>query len=130
MDEICKYCEKRMIYISPSVAQVRFICLGQKTAPVCYCNGNPKDDPNHCGISSVRNKFKSKPDKNPYWMNLTVLAEKQREKGIDEYGKGLEEYTTASADERIRYIEEELIDALMYCEWLKDKLSEMDKKGK
>lgn len=122
MSEICKYCEKRITYIEPGVGEVRFYCLGQKNAPICSCNGDPKHNPDLCSVSSVRNTFKSKPKKNIYWQNITLLAEKQRAKGIEKYWQGLEEYTSASVDERIRYIEEELIDALMYCEWLRDKL--------
>ena len=34
----------------------------------------------------------------------------------------------ASIDTRIRYIEEELVDALMYCEWVRDKLQEKGEK--
>lgn len=57
---------------------------------------------------------------NPYWDNICKLADKQRQKGIDTYGQGLEANTKPNFEERIEYIEEELIDALMYLEWLKD----------
>lgn len=57
---------------------------------------------------------------NPYWERITQLAERQREKGISTYGQGLEQFTTPDALQRIDYIQEELIDALMYLEWLKD----------
>lgn len=57
--------------------------------------------------------------KNPYWDNITRLAERQREKGINTYGHGLED-NPAEVLTRIEYIEEELIDALMYLEWLKE----------
>ena len=66
---------------------------------------------------------------NPYWKRINKLAKKQREKGILTYGQGLEDNIIPDAVERISYIEEELIDALMYCEWLKDKLSECDDDG-
>lgn len=59
---------------------------------------------------------------NPYWENVTKIANKQREKGISEYGQGLEANKAAVLD-RINYIEEELVDALMYLEWLKDGLT-------
>lgn len=57
---------------------------------------------------------------NPYWERITKLSDRQREKGISTYGQGLEQFTTPNALQRIEYIEEELIDALMYLEWLKD----------
>lgn len=58
---------------------------------------------------------------NPYWENIETIAARQRQKGIDTYGQGLEE-NPADMVTRLTYLEEELIDALMYCEWIKDKL--------
>lgn len=59
---------------------------------------------------------------NPYWENITKLAERQRAKGIQTYGYGLES-NPAEVLTRIEYLEEELIDALMYLEWIKEGLS-------
>lgn len=56
---------------------------------------------------------------NPYWENICKMAEKQRNKGIDTYGFGIENNPAAILT-RIEYLQEELIDALMYCEWIKD----------
>ena len=58
---------------------------------------------------------------NPYWERITKIAEHQREKGIAEYGQGLED-NPAGIVQRITYLEEELVDGLMYCEWIKDRL--------
>lgn len=58
---------------------------------------------------------------NPYWENIEAIADRQRQKGIDTYGQGLEE-NPADMVTRLTYLEEELIDALMYCEWIKEKL--------
>ena len=58
---------------------------------------------------------------NPYWHNIQDIADRQRQKGIDTYGQGLEE-NPADMVTRLTYLEEELIDALMYCEWIKEKL--------
>lgn len=60
---------------------------------------------------------------NPYWERICKLAGRQRAKGIEKYGKGLEA-NTAAIMARIQHLEEELIDGLMYCEWLKDYLME------
>lgn len=57
--------------------------------------------------------------KNPYWDNVCAIAERQREKGIKTYGSGIED-NPAEIITRIEYLEEELVDALMYCEWIKD----------
>lgn len=64
---------------------------------------------------------------NPYWERITRLSDKQRAKGMETYGQGLES-NPAALIERIEHLQEELIDGLMYCEWIKDKLTEL--KGK
>lgn len=56
---------------------------------------------------------------NRYWDNICAIANTQRGKGLDTYGKGLEE-NQADIITRIEHLEEELVDALMYCEWIKD----------
>ena len=56
---------------------------------------------------------------NPYWQNIQGIAGRQRKKGIDTYGQGLEA-NPADIMIRMTYLEEELIDALMYIEWAKD----------
>jgi hypothetical protein len=58
---------------------------------------------------------------NRYWDNICAIANTQRKKGLDTYGKGLEE-NQADIITRIEHLEEELVDALMYCEWIKDYL--------
>ena len=62
---------------------------------------------------------------NPYWDRITALAERQREKGIKEYGRGVED-DTASINIRLDRIEEELIDALMYIEHLRDGITDIE----
>ena len=61
---------------------------------------------------------------NPYWDRITEMADRQRTKGISTYGQGLEQFSVPNAVQRIEYIQEELIDALMYLEWTKEKLKE------
>lgn len=61
---------------------------------------------------------------NIYWNNISELAAKQRDKGISTYGQGIEDNQLDTLT-RILYIEEELIDALMYLEWLKDSLNSL-----
>ena len=56
---------------------------------------------------------------NPYWQTIQGIADRQRQKGSDTYGQGLEE-NPADMVTRLTYLEEELIDALMYIEWAKD----------
>ena len=54
-----------------------------------------------------------------YWENVCELNEKQKRKGMEKYGQRLEDNVTLSTDQRIEHLEEELIDALKYCEHLK-----------
>ena len=62
-------------------------------------------------------------ENNPYWENICKLSERQREKGMKTYGKGLED-NPAAIIRRIEHLEEELIDAMYYLEWIKDGLNE------
>lgn len=61
--------------------------------------------------------------KNPYWVRITDIAKRQREKGISTYGQGLEA-NPADIMTRLTYFEEELVDALMYIEWIKEKIKD------
>lgn len=62
-------------------------------------------------------------ESNPYWERVCEIADRQRAKGKDKYGFGLED-NPAEMAARIRHLEEELIDGLMYCEWIKEKLND------
>ena len=55
-----------------------------------------------------------------YWDNINKMQQKQTEKGINKYGQILEENTKMTKNERIEYLQEEMIDALMYCEHIKN----------
>ena len=68
--------------------------------------------------------WEARGDANPYWENICALAEKQRRKGMDTYGQGLEDNPLTIKD-RLEYLEEELIDGLMYIEHIKAKLIEL-----
>lgn len=71
-----------------------------------------------CTFNSHPN-WLERPKSNPYWDRICALSAKQRAKGIETYGQGLE----SNPDDilkRIEHLEEELIDGLMYCEWIKD----------
>ena len=61
---------------------------------------------------------------NPYWERICKLSDKQRAKGMETYGQGLE-MNPMSIGERLTYLEEELIDALMYCEHIRACLDEL-----
>ena len=70
--------------------------------------------------------MKSNTADNPYWASIEAIADRQRQKGIDTYGQGLEA-NPADIMTRLTYLEEELVDALMYIEWAKDYLSHIGK---
>lgn len=83
------------------------ICKGSPTEEVCR----------RCWDTEQSEVLKP----NPYWERICKLQDKQREKGIKTYGQGLED-NHEPVMKRIQHIEEELVDALMYLEWLKDAL--------
>jgi NTP pyrophosphatase (non-canonical NTP hydrolase) len=56
---------------------------------------------------------------NKYWMNICRMNARQESKGMEKYGEPLEENTTLTTTQRIEHLQEELIDALKYCEHLK-----------
>ena len=56
---------------------------------------------------------------NPYWERISAIADRQRAKGMATYGQGLES-NPAAIMTRLEYLEEELIDGLMYIEWIKE----------
>ena len=55
-----------------------------------------------------------------YWYNINKIAEHQKEKGFKTYGMRLEDNNSMNVIKRIEYLQEELIDGLNYCEWIKD----------
>lgn len=54
-----------------------------------------------------------------YWQNICDIQLRQTNKGIRHYGQRLEDNEDMSVLDRLTYLEEELIDALMYIEHLK-----------
>lgn len=62
-------------------------------------------------------------DNNTYWNNICDMYNKQRKKGIDTYGMTLEENVDMTDIERLEYLQEELIDGLMYIEHIKAMLN-------
>lgn len=59
-----------------------------------------------------------------YWARVCEKQRQQTEKGLTKYGMTLEDNTKLTVCERLNHLEEELIDALMYIEHLKEKLEE------
>ena len=58
-----------------------------------------------------------------YWKNICDMQLRQTNKGIRHYGQRLEDNEDMTVLDRLTYLEEELIDALMYIEHLKRVLS-------
>ena len=113
--EFCEYC---------NFNGYGYYCFGQKEAPECHYAGRPEKGKckRYKPDSDVNSNLNEKPV-NPYWEHIEAISKAQRAKGIKTYGMGLEVNTAPSIVERLNYIEEELIDALMYIEWVKDGLS-------
>ena len=54
-----------------------------------------------------------------YWNNICKMQQKQTQKGIEKYGQVLEKNLELSWEERLTYLQEELINGLMYLEHAK-----------
>ena len=65
---------------------------------------------------------------NPYWERICRLSDRQRANGMQTYGQGLES-NPAPILARLNHLEEELIDGLMYIEWIKEKIMEGTKQN-
>ncbi|MCR5329597.1 MAG: hypothetical protein K6E62_00210 [Lachnospiraceae bacterium] len=61
-----------------------------------------------------------------YWKRVCRIQQSQTEKGLKKYGQRLEDNNSLSEIERLEYLEEELIDGLMYIEHIKEKWQEQD----
>lgn len=57
-----------------------------------------------------------------YWGRVTETYQAQREKGLSKYGHPLE-LNPDDITKRLNHLKEELIDALMYIEWIKEKIN-------
>lgn len=62
-----------------------------------------------------------------YWRNICEIQAEQTAKGLLKYGYPLEQNTWLDINERLRYLQEELVDALMYIEHIKTLLNEGEK---
>ena len=93
--------------------------------PCNHCRGTLR--PNDLFYEKAADLYEPDERNNPYWERISGLAEKQRAKGMETYGQGLERNPAALIG-RIEHLQEELIDGLMYCEWIKDKLTELERK--
>lgn len=60
---------------------------------------------------------------NRYWDRINAIYHRQKAKGLKKYGMPLEA-NPAAIQIRLTYLEEELVDGLMYIEWIKDNIRE------
>ena len=57
-----------------------------------------------------------------YTKQILEIAERQNNKGLNKYGKYLEDFTSEGIIKRLEHLEEEIFDALNYIQWIKDKI--------
>lgn len=69
-----------------------------------------------------------KNEDNPYWERIQEIAKRQREKGIKEYGQGIE-FNQAALEKRIDMLIEEVVDVTMYLLWVEDAIRKGSKDG-
>lgn len=93
--------------------------ISSRTLPCSHCRGTLI--PSHPFYEKCADLYEPGALANPYWERICKLSDAQRKKGVETYGQGLESNPAAML-KRIEHLQEELVDALMYCEWIKDKL--------
>ena len=92
----------------------------------CYCGLETKDKKEDCFLVDPTEEYRRSVEQEKekgYWANICAMQKRQTEKGIKTYGQTLEQNTNLSMIERLEYLEEELIDGLMYIEHIKAKLN-------
>lgn len=101
--------------------------LEETDKPCCDCKNTavPNSAESSRRLFLWEAKTDAKPDLNPYWERICAISEKQRAKGMKTYGQGIED-NPMTIEERLEYLEEELIDGLMYIEHIKAWLMELD----
>lgn len=130
------------VYDTISEAYVNFQCIGDCNCcalssyinplhAICgiYVGARPLEAAKLMGYEIIQddtepstpNQECKKDIENPYWNRITDIANRQREKGIKTYGQGLED-NKMSVLTCMEYLQEELIDALMYIEHIKERL--------
>ena len=77
-------------------------------------------------IQKEEGKDKMTVDQSIYRKNIINKIDKQIQKGIDKYGTTLEQNNWLKTIDRIVYLQEELIDALVYSEHIIAKLKELN----
>lgn len=89
-----------------------------------YCKTEPEyENKDCCSYIRKENELLKRVKSNPYWENACIISDKQRQKDIDTYGQW-PEGNIWNIEKRLQYLEEELVDALMYIEWIKEGLRE------
>lgn len=99
-----------------------FFCFGKRG--ICYDTDRCDKCRHDSSIGGIHMNVEND-EINPYWEKICELADKQRAKGIKTYGQGLED-NPMSIEDRLTYLQEELIDGLMYIEHIKAKLVELE----
>lgn len=96
-----------------------------ETCELCkYCERDADQYPCDNCKHNYSSEFELKGTPVDYWKNICDMQKKQTEKGINKYGQTLEENTSMTIGERLEYLQEELIDALMYIEHIKERIIE------
>lgn len=107
---IYKYCQSREGCLCPDA------CPLYNTDPECYSDDYAVEDHYEILFGDKVEKTDGRPD---YWAEICRIQARQTEKGVKKYGRRLEDNHELTMRERLEYLEEELIDGLMYIEHIK-----------
>ena len=85
---------------------------------VCHELFNPNNPDDMVDIENMYRILFGEP-RPDYWGEICKIQARQTEKGLAKYGQRLEDNENLGIIERLEYLEEELIDGLMYIEHIK-----------
>lgn len=94
----------------------------EKCSNCFYNNLFSDEDPCNKCMTPFGKRTKWKPNIGKFWEKITDIYLQQKKKGLANYGQTLEENKTPDLNERLRMLQEEMVDALMYIEWIKEKI--------
>lgn len=115
-EKIKRFCESRAGCVSPDKCP-----LYDTVATECYSDTDVIEEHYEILFGDKAEKTEGRPY---YWAEVCKIQKRQTEKGVAKYGRRLEDNHELTMIERLEYLEEELIDGLMYIEHIKAAIRE------
>lgn len=103
----------------------KFVCRSKKELDIIQSLSFIDKDITNSYTHIISNIYQpNNSEHDSYWENICKIQQQQTQKGLQKYGQVLEQNKSLTKQERIRHLQEELIDALMYTEHLLTELKD------